>query len=120
MPQISKELVKDLIATLDAYGCGAHHPDLLPLLDQPEDEPVAWRRFDDTDVAWHVELTTNDDYDDWQPLYTHPAPFTPITADDVTDEMLVQVHKANTEAISGYSEKLLFANVVNTYMGAKK
>lgn len=51
-------------------------------------EPVAWRRFDAIDVAWRVELTTNDDYDGWEPLYTSPQALTPITAADITDEMV--------------------------------
>jgi hypothetical protein len=54
MPQISKELVKDLIATLDAYGCGAHHLDLLPLLDQPEGEPFGFVREDYTDARFNT------------------------------------------------------------------
>jgi hypothetical protein len=84
--------------------------------------------------AWGVGTMTQDDFEEVNEsdlpdeladailakITTHPAPFTPITADMVTDEMLAQVHKANTEAISGYSEKLLFAKVVNAYMGAKK
>jgi hypothetical protein len=46
---------------------------------------------------------------------TKPTPpFTPITADDVTDEMLSQVQKANVESFSAYNEKALFATVVNT------
>jgi hypothetical protein len=36
MPQVSKQIIKDVIQTLDAYGCGAHHPDLLPLLESKE------------------------------------------------------------------------------------
>lgn len=40
MPHITKQIVRELIETLDACGVGAHHPDLLALLDQPEGEPV--------------------------------------------------------------------------------
>jgi NUMOD4 motif len=54
MPQISKQIIKDVIQTLDSYGCGAHHPDLLPLLDQPEQEPVAWRDVTNYESVYEV------------------------------------------------------------------
>jgi hypothetical protein len=92
MPQISKQIVKDLIATLDAYGCGAHHPDLLPLLDQPEGEPVAWKweLMPDSEhykrrgakAGVYLEnpaslgIPINHPSYKWTKLYTHPAPFT--------------------------------------------
>jgi hypothetical protein len=86
MPQISKEIIKDVLATLDAYGCGAHHPDLLLLLDQQESEPVAElllsRSGHGIVVEWHKTLQVG------TKLYAHSVPFTHITADDVTDEML--------------------------------
>lgn len=55
--KISKELIKDVLATLDAYGCRAHHPDLLPLLDQPESEPAK------------IDGNTSDGYHTFNELY---------------------------------------------------
>jgi hypothetical protein len=114
MPQISKQIVKDLIATLDAYGCGAHHLDLLPLLDQPEGEPVAElllsRSGHGIVVEWHKTMPVG------TKLYTHPAPFTPITADDVTDEMLKKYDELCYDEASTPQQHL--AAVLN--LGTKK
>jgi hypothetical protein len=84
MPQISKQTIKDVIQTLDSYGCGAHHPDLLPLLDQPEGEPVAYRLPDpdvnkkhhyfDLNEVEHVKHVL-------EALYTSPQPPTAIAKD---------------------------------------
>jgi hypothetical protein len=74
MPQISKQILKEVIATLDAYGCGAHHPDLLPLLDQPEQEHVpfayCWQLSPDS----HKTLRWVEGNENVQsiPLYLHP------------------------------------------------
>jgi hypothetical protein len=115
MPQISKQIVKDLIATLDAYGCGAHHPDLLPLLDQPEGEPVAHLRAKTSSVAWNsFELTPASMLNAF-PVYTHPAPFTPITADDVTNAMVKQVQ---TMRLHDYKD--IIAAAANAYMKGKQ
>jgi hypothetical protein len=72
--------------------------EMLQSLPMVSAEPVAWRRFDD--IAWHVELTTNDDYDGWDPLYTSPQALTPISADDVTDEMYNEWQKVFGESIT--------------------
>jgi hypothetical protein len=53
MPQISKQTIKEVLETLDSYGCGAHHPDLLPLLDQPEQMPIEieWPMYNESAMA---------------------------------------------------------------------
>jgi hypothetical protein len=48
---------------------------------------------------------------------THPAPFTPITADMVTDEMAAIFVKLHYTA---NSDKQDIANAVNAFMGAKE
>jgi hypothetical protein len=119
MPQVSKQIIKDVIKTLDSYGCGAHHPDLLPLLAQPEGQPVAYMNPDDlcADTAFRwckLGVFT-------EPLYTHPAPFTPITADDVTDEMLKAIKKETPMHGVVTNERVVaIYNAVNAYMGSKK
>jgi hypothetical protein len=119
MPQVSKQIIKELIETLDAYGVGAHHPDLLSLLDQPEQEPVAYRYSFTCGKVWtlsHLEpgkairkeaLVEN--------LYTLPQPLQPITADMVTDEMQEQFLKTPYDA----ARKDVFVAAVNAYTGAK-
>jgi hypothetical protein len=57
---------------------------------QPEGEPVAWTTMPEAE-DWCFISGANDPNKTlsgkWFPLYTHPAPFTPITADMVTDWM---------------------------------
>jgi hypothetical protein len=111
MPQVSKQIIKDVIKTLDSYGCGAHHPDLLPLLAQPEGQPVAYMNPDDlcADTAFRwckLGVFT-------EPLYTHPAPFTPISADDVTESV------RNAFLSKDVLDEAIAAGF-NEYIGAKK
>jgi hypothetical protein len=49
-------------------------------------------------------------------LYTHPAPFTPITADDVTDEMMANFIRGHTDNMT-YAKTFMVA--VNAYMKGK-
>jgi hypothetical protein len=57
-------------------------------------------------------------------LFTHPTPFTPITADMVTDEMAIDYFKdypyMKFEPDSLICAKRCIAAAVNAYMGAKK
>jgi hypothetical protein len=97
------------------------------LLDQPEVEPVAhmypWdlERFatnETTAHAYSVAVGCPDGVS--VPLYTHPAPFTPITADDVTDEML-DTYIADIDQHKLMDVKIDVAaayNAVGKYMGA--
>ena len=84
------------------------------LLAQPEGEPVAWMtsigRLCSTDST---NMEQGLSYG-WKPLYTHPAPFTSVTADDVTDEM---VDSLDGYDFINYAEpKALIAATVNAYM----
>jgi hypothetical protein len=57
MPLIPKQIIKDLMATLDAYGCGAHHPDLLPLLSEQATklpEPIFTKITDDIEIGYNL------------------------------------------------------------------
>ena len=125
MPNISNELIKSLMETLDSYSCGAHHPDLLLLLAQPEVEPVAhmypWdlERFATNETMGHAYSVAVGCADGVSvPLYTHPVPFTPITADMVTDEM-VAAFKAPEVDDPVYDTKGYIAAAVNAW-GAKQ
>jgi hypothetical protein len=73
----------------------------------------------DESCRYAVELKYRAIPDSWIPLYTHPAPFIPITADMVTDEM-VAAYGANFNSwdTPTYSEQIEAA--VNAYMGSKK
>jgi hypothetical protein len=118
MPNISKKEIRQAVHVLKAC---LHHPDaddaiamLQGLLDQPEGEPVAYMNSDDlcADTAFRwvkLEVFT-------EPLYTHPTPFTPITAADVTPKMMVECNNNLASDISTAE----FVAAVNAYMGAKK
>jgi hypothetical protein len=68
------------------------------LLDQPEGEPVAWEAEYGVGLIKYITdaqykkftLSIRRHYRPFKCLLckTHPAPFTPITSDDVTDDML--------------------------------
>jgi hypothetical protein len=122
MPQMPKQILKEVIATLDVYGCGAHHPDLLPLLDQPKDEPVAIYQYQMANGSWIDQDKQSYDYNvrhgeaNVRIVYKHSAPFTPITADMVTDEVVTE-YFAKTKATD--YPKHFIAAAVNAW-GAKK
>jgi hypothetical protein len=130
---ISKKEIRQAVHVLKAC---LHHPDaddaiamLQGLLDQPEGEPVAWQiKFKDEHGTQRNVTYTHNAIGDYrqidpdaicEPLYTHPAPFIPITADMVTDEM-VAAYGANFNSwdTPTYSEQIEAA--VNAYMGSKK
>jgi hypothetical protein len=86
------------------------------LLDQPEGEPVGIVVYKPKMLRVGALNTAGMALPDGTRLYSRPAPFVPISADMVTDEMLEAFHKnakvfLNPEA---------FAAAVNAYMGAKK
>jgi hypothetical protein len=69
--------------------------ELQGLLDQPEQEPVAMYQYQMANGSWIDQDKQSYDYNvrhgeaNVRIVYTHPAPFTPLTADMVTDEMLL-------------------------------
>lgn len=87
-------------------------------LAKPEGEPVAYL------APWNVEPTMHSDADDGLelvepshegafPVYTHPpAPHKPITAADVTDEM---VESINWRECRGSAKKIIAA-AINAYL----
>jgi hypothetical protein len=95
---------------------------LQSLLDQPEEVPVAWRHDHGEEIGG-FEYYENASCPECQPLYTHPM--SPITADDVTDEM-TEIVDASSAVIGcacywGDSKrKEIIAAAVNAYLGAKK
>jgi hypothetical protein len=90
---------------------------------QPEGEPVAWLGHDSITTFGQMTYGFIDRRDraipdSWIPLFTHPAPLTPITADDVTDEML---EKLDGYDFINYAEpKALVAAAVNAYTKEKQ
>lgn len=111
MPNITKQIIRELIETLDV--CGAHHPDLLALLDQQECEPVAIVerfRLEPTNNIISVELPVS------TKLYTHPPAPRKVTAEDVTDEMLASIEHHEEMGIG----KKMMAKIVNAYLTLEK
>jgi hypothetical protein len=126
MPYISKKKIKHVIDAFTACVASNQSPDeessdevlnmLQGLLDQPAGEPVAWM----TSVGRLCSTeTTNLEQGlmyGWQPLYPHPAPFTPITADDVTDEM---VDAYIRQRHSFKDHEVVIAAAVNAYIDGR-
>jgi hypothetical protein len=96
-------------------------------LDQPEGEPVAWEAEYGVGLIKYITdaqykkftLSIRRHYRPFKCLLckTHPAPFTPITSDDVTDKMLDD-YLANSTLRD--TTRAMLAAAVNAYMGAKK
>lgn len=131
MPQISKQIVRELIETLDVCGVGVHHIDLLALLDQPEGEPVAWDAGTDTGLTRYITETKYKKFTPaiqrfYKPFkcsscYTHlPAPRKPITADDVTDEMIDELARKCPTMNSVEVDRQTIAASVNIYNDMKE
>ena len=127
MPYISKQIVKELIETLDVCGVGVHHIDLLALLDQPEGEPSDYYLIDvDTGRKYYYDKDEikSDVRNLMSPLYTHPpAPRKQITAEDVTDEMVDAVEDvviARPDEWDVVDPKEIIAASVTIYLGIKK
>jgi hypothetical protein len=125
MYTISKQQIEQLmLITSNSPANASLHRMLQGLLAQPEQEPVAigckcsecseWQRW--TPSGMTCKNGHGGARGINQRLFTHPAPFTPITADDVTDEMVNTYHK--DIAFSHYA-KYVIAAAVNTW-GAKK
>jgi hypothetical protein len=123
MPQISKEQIEQLLKTGRLFK---GETDMLQgLLDQPEQTPYAIEAgFSNGDSTYSVRIqkmplpSYTHAHKDYAPkfLYTHPAPFTPITAADVPTEV-VEVRAC----YHGYTttDKEIIAAAVNAW-GAKK
>jgi hypothetical protein len=82
----------------------------LPVL---EGEPEAWMNPGDLCADTAFRWCKLDEFT--KPVYTHPAPFTPITADMVTYKMMVECNN-NADTVLSPAD---FAAAVNTW-GAKK
>lgn len=53
------------------------------------------------------------------PLYTSPQVLAPITAEDVTDEMVDKALRSNNDGATPYSTRKAIASAVNAYLGVK-
>jgi hypothetical protein len=87
------------------------------LLDQPEGEPVGIVVYKPKMLRVGALNTAGMALPDGTRLYTHPAPFTPITADDVTAEM---VDAYIRQRHSFKDHRVVIATVVNAYMKGKQ
>jgi hypothetical protein len=92
---------------------------------QPECEPVCYE-YQARSGLWfpfidqrHHDNTVNDGTYPIRPLYTHPAPFTPITADDVHGDVVVNLWRVGVLTSTGTQGKDIVAKVVNAW-GAKQ
>jgi hypothetical protein len=145
MPQISKEQIEQQIALVSDYfaictpdldlSIGAALAMLQGLLDKPEGEPLEYlldgmRVKLNFNTMGNMTSLSNMEHElqgRWVCFVgaengkhlkaTHPAPFTPITADDVTGEM---VDAYIRQRHSFKDHEVVIATAVNTYMGAKK
>jgi hypothetical protein len=96
----------------------------LPVL---EGEPVRWQiNFKDEHGTPRSVCYSHNAIGDYrlidpnatcEPLYTRPAPFTPTTADMVTDEMLEKFQEKN---MTSCTDCHTIVDAVNAYLGAKK
>jgi hypothetical protein len=121
----------DLIERLKTHLAGAIdevdeadalYQELQVVLEQPEGKPVCY-----VQLGIHGRVFSMNDSKDSEcvtPLYTHPEPFTPITADMVTNDVLRRFLGADfdyiqlkTSAIDSYISDIV--KTVNAW-GAKK
>jgi len=132
MHTISKEQIEQAIAAIiDIEQPVDDAVDMLQgLLAQPEGQPVeyqwqspfsqgTWRSV----VKSEFDLLKKSDVvvsgvASVRALYTHPAPFTPISADDVTDEMVENFNKQFTNGAGATNDEMIAA-AVNAW-GAKQ
>lgn len=104
----------------------------LPVLDQPEGEPKAWLiKFKDTDGTQRSRSYTHNAIGDYrqidpdatsEELYTHAQPLQPITADDVTDEMIDELARRCPTMNSVEVDRQTIAasfNIYNTYLAGE-
>lgn len=102
------------------------------LLDQPEGEPKAWLiKFKDTDGTQRSRSYTHNAIGDYrqidpdatsEELYTHAQPLQPITADDVTDEMIDELARRCPTMNSVEVDRQTIAasfNIYNTYLAGE-
>ena len=130
-------ITTDLIERLKTHLAGAVdevdeadslYQELQGLLTQPEGEPAAWT-WDTMGSGGmsgyrmaHFQLNKPEKTAtmfDLTPLYTHPAPFTPITADTVTDEVVMHLWSIGLLTHTGVEGKKVVQQIVNAW-GAKK
>ena len=118
MHTISKEQIEFAIDAINTGDTAAARM-LQGLLAQPECEPVAYVQFASSGNIrlWSKEPDDRVVTPPIVPLYTHPAPFVPITADMVTDEMVAIYCHSGLSSRSDNSE--MIAAAVNAW-GAKK
>jgi hypothetical protein len=125
MPNISKKEIRQAVHVLKAC---LPHPDaadaiamLQGLLDQPEGEPVGHLSPSTGGATIFVGWDTMCKMPAGTKFYTHPA--SPITADDVTEEMLEVIEDEISMERNAWDlahHKELIAAAVNAYLGAKK
>jgi hypothetical protein len=131
MPHITKEQINDAIFAIDRGisddDCDAAVFMLQGLLDQPEQEPFGFVREDYADARFntgHIFKKKQGDYS--IAVFTHPAPFTPITTDMVTDEMIEECYPEYfSKKDKAFKDMARLAiepayNAVCKYLGAKK
>jgi hypothetical protein len=96
----------------------------LPVL---EGEPVAWLKFEQwnnvVDSFDYFSVCEEGDIGDDKapafPVYTHPAPFTPITADDVTDKVVMHLWSIGLLTHTGVEGKKVVQQIVNAFMPSR-
>ena len=86
------------------------------LLDQPEGEPVAWRRDNLGEYEYEDGITAMKDDPSAEALYTHPPAPRKITEADITEAMKEQFLKTPFKA----SSKDVFLAAVNAYLTLEK
>ena len=105
--------------------------EMLQSLPMVEGEPAAWQiKFKDQNGTQRQVTYTHNAIGDYRqidpnaicdPLYTSPQPLQPITADDVTDEMIHNWH-ANTfgaQAMGGVTDRDMIVAAVNAFNPVK-
>lgn len=104
------------------------YEDVIKFLPLITGEPVAWQiKFKDEHGTQRNVTYTHNAIGDYRqidpnavcvPLYTHPKPLQPITAEDVTDEM-VFTHNTATAENSDHDYKIVIAAAVNAWIKHK-
>jgi hypothetical protein len=118
MPQIPKEQIKQVIEDQTSFYTGEISATVIMLqglLDQPENKPldidaiaVNLMRFTGIDKHKARSITK---------LYINRStPFTPVTADDITDDMIANFIRGHTDNMT-YQKTFIAA--VNAYMKGK-
>jgi hypothetical protein len=118
---ITREQIEEVVFLVAEHGrlSALSIKDLLQSLPVLEGDPVARQYFTKFKhgSGWTETPEFNAEILDTRELFTHPAPFTHITADDVTDE-IIQVF--NSDRLRRALDYEVIVAAVNAYLGAKK